>query len=93
MADNQQRWIYCKQTKTIRDEPGNHWIASMNSWDGAPDHDANAQLIASAPELLEAAKLYLAGYNTDNPLHWFEQGEKARLKLQSAIDKAECLNL
>ena len=45
------KWRYEESTKTIRDVPSNHWIASMDSWDGAEDHEANAQLIASAPEL------------------------------------------
>lgn len=28
----------------------------MNSWDGAEDHQANARIIAAAPELLEALR-------------------------------------
>lgn len=34
--------------------PSNYWIATMDSWDGAVNNEANAQLIASAPELLSA---------------------------------------
>lgn len=56
-------WRYEKSTKTIRAEPENYWIATMDSIDGAVDNDANAELIAAAPEtkasekrLLEACK-------------------------------------
>ena len=47
-------WRYEKSTKTIRSVPGNHWLATMDSWDGADDHAANANLIACAPEILAA---------------------------------------
>lgn len=43
-------WRFEPETKTIRSVPKNYWLASMNSWDGAVDHDANAALIAAAPE-------------------------------------------
>jgi hypothetical protein len=49
---NTRSWRYEAATKTIRDNPGNHWIATMDSWDAAVDHAANARLIASAPDLL-----------------------------------------
>ena len=47
-------WRYEASTKTIRAVPGNHWLATLDSWDGAIDHNANARLIAAAPALLEA---------------------------------------
>jgi hypothetical protein len=46
-------WRFEASTKTIRSEPANYWLASIDSWDGAVDHQANARLIAAAPELLE----------------------------------------
>jgi hypothetical protein len=49
-------WRFEESTKTIRSIPANHWIASMNSWDGAENHSANARLIAAAPDLLEALR-------------------------------------
>jgi hypothetical protein len=49
-------WKYEVATRTIRSEPANYWLASMNSWDGAVNHEANARLIAAAPEMLEALK-------------------------------------
>ena len=47
-------WQYEATTKTVRSVPANYWLASMDSWDGAVDHDANAKLIAAAPDLLAA---------------------------------------
>jgi hypothetical protein len=47
-------WRFEESTKTIRSIPQNHWIASMDSWDGAENHAANARLIAAAPDLLAA---------------------------------------
>jgi hypothetical protein len=46
-------WAYNEYTRTIRG-PHNHWLATMDSWDGAIDHAANARLIAAAPDLLAA---------------------------------------
>ena len=52
--EKQTRWVYEKETQTIRTIPGNHWIASMNSWDSAVDNEANGALIAAAPTLYKA---------------------------------------
>lgn len=62
-------WRYEPETKTIRSVPANFWIATLDSWDGAVCHEANAQLIASAPqtaadykdaiEALRQAKIYI----------------------------------
>jgi hypothetical protein len=52
-------WKYEQSTKTIRATPSNYWLATMDSWDGAVNHDANAKLIAAAPELLEALSMLL----------------------------------
>jgi hypothetical protein len=52
--DKEIIWRYEASTKTIRSVPENYWIATMDSWDGAVDHEANAKLIAAAPELLKA---------------------------------------
>ena len=54
------KWKYEEATQTIRSVPENYWIATMDSWDAAVNHAANAKLIAAAPELLEAAKKALA---------------------------------
>lgn len=47
-------WRYEAATNTIRSVPANYWLATMDSWDGAISNDANAKLIAAAPELLAA---------------------------------------
>jgi hypothetical protein len=44
---NMSTWRYEKSTRTIRSVPENYWLASMNSWDNAVDHDANAALISA----------------------------------------------
>ena len=49
-------WKYEPETRTIRSVPSNCGGASMNSWDGAEDHQANARIIAAAPDLLSALK-------------------------------------
>jgi hypothetical protein len=43
-------------TRTIRTVPGNHWVATLDSWDGeiAPHRDAFGRLLTSGPVLLEA---------------------------------------
>lgn len=46
-------WRYEPSTKTIRTTPENYWIATLDSWDGMVNNEANAKLISSAPELLE----------------------------------------
>ncbi len=46
-------WRYEEGTHTIRAVPSNYWIATMDSWDGAIDSEANAALIAESPELYE----------------------------------------
>ena len=53
-------WHYEDGTKTIRSETTNYWIATMDSWDVAVDHGANAALIAAAPDLLAACNAALA---------------------------------
>lgn len=47
-------WIYESTTKTIRSTPTNYWLATMDSWDGAVDNEANARLIAVAPSMYDA---------------------------------------
>ena len=47
------KWKYELETKTIRSSPANYWIATMDSLDGAVNNEANARLIAAAPELVD----------------------------------------
>lgn len=39
-------------TRTIRSIPENYWLASMDSWDGAVNHEANALIFAASFEML-----------------------------------------
>jgi hypothetical protein len=74
-----QGWRYEEGTKTIREVLSDQWIATMDSWDGAQDHTANARLISAAPELLSAAQ---AVANPDIP------SELAADMCRAAIAKA-----
>lgn len=67
-------WQYESATKTIRSKPSNYWIATIDSFEGAINHEANARLIAAAPELLEAL------YAIDNHAReLWQQDEKYRM--------------
>lgn len=79
-------WRYEEGTKTIRNVPGNHWLSTMDSWDGAVDHKANAALIAAAPELLEACEKVLDIVNSYSHIPALFTACKI---LQTAIAKAE----
>jgi len=52
-------WKYEPGTKTIRSVPANYWLATLDSWDGMVDNEANARLIAAAPDLLATLKMCL----------------------------------
>jgi hypothetical protein len=79
-------WVYEASTRTIRARPSNYWLASMDSWDGAVNHEANARLIAAAPELLAAAKACMSPMLAIAP-HGVTC--EARDMLAAAIAKAE----
>jgi hypothetical protein len=59
-----EKWRYEASTKTIRSVPENYWIATMDSWDGAVNHEVNAKLIAAAPDLLHALNLLFDSYKS-----------------------------
>jgi hypothetical protein len=48
-------------TRTIRSVPENYWLASMDSWDGAVDHDATALIFAAGPEMLVELEAPVSG--------------------------------
>lgn len=41
-------WRYEPATKTIRAVPANYWIATVNSWDGMVNNEADGEFIALA---------------------------------------------
>ncbi len=85
------KWRYEPETKTIRSVPENYWVASMDSFDGAVNHDANAQLIAAAPELLDALVLALPYIEVvESEDEGYKPGAVAKLtkQIRAAITKA-----
>lgn len=48
MSKTATPWKYEAGTKTIRSVKENYWLATMDSWDGAVDNEANAELIITA---------------------------------------------
>lgn len=48
-------WRYEFETRTVRTVPGNHWLGTLDSWDGAVvrQRDANGALMAAAPDMLK----------------------------------------
>lgn len=61
---------------------------SMEHYSGG-DNKANAQLIASAPELLEACKATMDCFVNDLPVHFLERYKGLIDILNQAITKAE----
>ncbi len=60
-------WRYEPATETIRSVPTNYWLASVDSWDGAVDHKANARIIATAPQGVELARMVEQHFRADVP--------------------------
>jgi hypothetical protein len=84
-------WRYERATKTIRSVPENHWIASMDSFDGAQDHEANAALIARAPELQRFAEKIAALTRYGDAEGELGDSDDAALVLNALIEEAEAL--
>ncbi len=85
-----KEWRYEKETKTIRTVPGNHWIASLDSWDSMVDNEVNAAFIVRAcnshDDLLAALKQM---HNLINDAEWTQhQREACLFAAQAAIAKA-----
>jgi len=105
------KWIWQESTKTVRTEPEHYCVVTVDSFcasgstDGALDRDRVANLIAAAPEMLEALELiadatnnllqniYDAGEGehpeTGEPLPDVDMLEKALMETNKAIAKAK----
>jgi hypothetical protein len=82
------KWRYEEATKTIRSVPENYWIATMDSFEGAVNHERNAKLIAAAPVMLDALRSVAAAYQQMfdvMPVAW----ETFDNIVNEAIEKAE----
>ena len=64
MTHNKGPWIYEKEIVSygIR-QPGGYFIAETLNGMEESAHEANARLIAAAPDLLESAKLLIDSYD------------------------------
>jgi hypothetical protein len=80
-------WRYEASTKTIRSEPTNYWLATMDSWDGAVNHEANACLIAAAPLMQD--ELTLSHAALDSVLTWAHISDTHRSMITERINAIE----
>jgi hypothetical protein len=89
-----EKFIYQPGTKTIRTEKTNYWVATMDSFEGAIDHERNAKLLAAAPTLLAAAQLAMKALAKAVDSNVFDScvcpkvGMIALEQLQQAINEA-----
>lgn len=68
-------------TRTIRSVPGNHWLASSDSWDKAIDQDECARIMARAFAVQAAARELLDAYGG----HWPDWLAPIAEKLETAL--------
>jgi glycerate-2-kinase len=83
---DQARHIYA--VKMVCDDDGEEWhplIASTDDDERLIDWQANARLIAAAPDLLEALEAYVSA---DDEIYGDSIGGEVREKARAAIDKA-----
>ncbi len=83
-------WRYEASTKTIRSVPGNYWLATVDSWDGAVNHEANALVLAAAAEMFETLVL-VEKKLTESPAFnaWDLGPTRTLLAVRAAIAKAK----
>ena len=83
-----KQWRYEPGTKTIRSVPENYWICTFDSWEGAVNHEKNAYLAATAPQMLNDLKrIRLAHWQ--NRRNFTERDHKIMNMLSEAIKKAK----
>lgn len=78
----------------VTEDPDGRWICGYMSTDGDPQNEANARLIAAAPDLLRACEIAALWFTGQMPTinsvletSWPYQGELK--ELQAAIRKAK----
>lgn len=92
-------WSYQRSGRVFAIETADHrhGIAGIRSTDTASsglsmdEHEANARLIAAAPDLLQACKAAVAGLSWESVAKALGHGDRAKLVafIQAAINKAE----
>jgi hypothetical protein len=83
-------WRYEESTKTVRSVPSNYWLATLDSWDKAVDHEANARLIAAAPDAIEVCRLVSMFYAANPQLLQVDPRVRVYVEAaRAAIAKAE----
>ncbi len=82
--------VYANYT-TVHTVAGNETIASIGGlWDReVSEFDANATLIAAAPELLQACKAMIDAQGADGHTQWEAQMTQALDQIENAVKKAE----
>lgn len=80
-------WAWSASTKTIRSVPTNYWLATMDSFDGAVNNNANAAFIVracNAHDQLVAFVAQVASGNTE-----YDELSAAAAALLEIIAKAK----
>ncbi len=92
MTHTKTPWKYEEETETIRSTPSNYWIASMDSWDGAVNNEANARFIVKAvnnhEQLVEMLKSCLNILKDQEILKEYQNNNQAKIIALSIIEKA-----
>jgi gamma-glutamyl:cysteine ligase YbdK (ATP-grasp superfamily) len=83
-------WRFEAGTKTIRSVPANYWIATVDSWDGSVNNQADGVLMAAAPDMaavLRDIAALLRDLGTDGKLA-LRNAEDAYQMATAALAKA-----
>ena len=84
-------WRYEPETKTVRSVPQNYWLATMDGFDGAVDNNANARLIAAAPELVDVLQEMTERYANLERLYFKALNLLDRSETNGTINRAQNL--
>ncbi len=88
-------WKWERGSRTIRSSRANYWLATMDSWDGQVNNEANAELIVRAVNshdaLVAAARVAADALRIIEEHHGSEPSN-TRLMLEAALKLAEVSN-